>query len=392
MLGKSRWLDQSDSVFTDEQTGAVIRQLTDGDEIHHTFFFLTPSIRPAHPDQVGFVTHRSGGPQIGLYHLSASTTRVLTDEPDILPFSPTFTPDGAAICYTTRGGDARALDLQNLEHDTLASLPGAGLGECAVSHDGARLVTAFRQDGEYGLLLVDLQAGTSKVILRQALKIIHPQFFPRDPDRILYAGDPTPRLWTVRADGSDNQCLRDNPPNEFIVHESFLGASDELIFAVWPYRLVRMNIHDRTMHTIADLNAWHMSSSPDGEMIVTDTAHPDRGLLLVDPRTGAYETLCYPGASCRGTQWEKDFVAGPEVWQALRAKAGKDLSWMEAEADQVYGPQWTHPHPAFDAEGSRVTFTSDRTGTPQVYMVEAEPFVHRLRERSAAIAGDGGRT
>ena len=40
------------------------------------------------------------------------------------------------------------------------------------------------------------------------------------------------------------------------------------------------------------------------------------------------------------------------------------------KVDNVYGPQWTHPHPAFDDAGARVVFTSDRTGTPQMYVVD----------------------
>jgi Tol biopolymer transport system component len=33
----------------------------------------------------------------------------------------------------------------------------------------------------------------------------------------------------------------------------------------------------------------------------------------------------------------------------------------------VYAPQHTHPHPSFSPDGSRVVFTSDRTGLAQVY-------------------------
>ena len=59
-----------------------------------------------------------------------------------------------------------------------------------------------------------------------------------------------------------------------------------------------------------------------------------------------------------------------QLWAAIRGEHGKPLSWMEMKADGVYGPQWTHPHPAFDESGTRVVFTSDRDGHPQVYVVE----------------------
>ncbi len=45
---------------------------------------------------------------------------------------------------------------------------------------------------------------------------------------------------------------------------------------------------------------------------------------------------------------------------------------MEMPTDTVYGPQWTHPHPSFSSDERRVTFASDRTRLPQVYVAELE--------------------
>lgn len=354
----------------DARTDAVVHQLTDHPSINHGLFFLAPSFRPGHPEQVAFVTHRAGHPQLAMFDFSTSRSRVLTDRDDLLPFSPVFAPDGEKVYFSTRSKTLVALDLDTLEEQDVASVPADGVGECAPSADGRWLVTAFKRSGQHGLFVADVQRGGGEVILERADRIIHPQFHPRDADLILYAGDPRPRLWTIRRDGSDDRCLYDNGPREFIVHESFLGQSDELIFAIWPRQLCRMHIEERTIRPIADLNAWHMASSRDGSRVVTDTAHPDRGLLLVDPDTGQWQTLCYPEASSQGSQWKQDHPAGDDVWASIRDQAGGDLSWMESRADTVYGPQWTHPHPAFDAEAKRVIFTSDKTGHPQVYVVE----------------------
>jgi len=38
----------------------------------------------------------------------------------------------------------------------------------------------------------------------------------------------------------------------------------------------------------------------------------------------------------------------------------------------IYGPQWTHPHPALSDSDRYATFASDRTGHPQVYVVGLE--------------------
>ncbi|MCE9616557.1 MAG: oligogalacturonate lyase family protein [Lentisphaerae bacterium] len=355
----------------DAQTGARIHQLTDHPSINHGLFFLNPSFRPRNSDHVAFVTHRAGHPQLCLFDFATQSARALTDRADVQAFSPGFDPAGAALYFTTRDGGMWRLDLETLEETLLARLEGAGIGECSASADGRHIVTAFKRAGRHGLFLVDVAARTGQVIHESAtLKIIHPQFHPGNPELIEYAGDPAPRLWLIRRDGTQNQCLFESTPQEFFVHESFLGRSDDLIFAVWPYRLCRLNLREKRVQTIATINAWHMSSNRAGTRIVTDTNHPDRGLLLIDPATGAVQTLCHPGASSQGAQWKLDHPAGADVWRTIRGAEGQSLSWMEMQADGVYGPQWTHPHPAFDDSGARVIYTSDRSGHPQVYVVE----------------------
>jgi oligogalacturonide lyase len=356
--------------FVDEETGAPQLQLTGHPSINHSFFFLNPSFRPGHPGQVGFVTHRGGGPQPCLFDEEKGQSTCIGVPDEMQPFSPSFSLDGSRLFYTNRGGEVRQIDIESHDDDPLAQLDGASLGEAGPSADGRFLITACKRGDHHGLFLVDIEKREGRIILERKEKIIHPQFQPGNPELIEYAGDPRPRLFTIRRDGSEDQCLYQNGEREFIVHESFLGASDDLIFAVWPYKLGRMNVHRKEMETVVETNAWHMASSRDGRKIVSDTNHPDRGLILIDPGTGDTCTLCGPGSSNGGTQWKEDHPAGPEVWAAIRGETGQDLSWMEMKVDSVYGPQWSHPHPAFDETGTRVVYTSDRTGHPQVYVVE----------------------
>ena len=357
----------------DARTGARIHQLTGHASINHSLFFLNPSFRPGRNAQVAFVSHRAGWAQLCLFDFAGCDARCLTERRDLQAFSPGFDAGGGAMYFTTRDGGVWRLDLESREETLLARLEGAGVGECSASADGKFLVTAFKRQGRHGLFVVDVAARTGRVIHESGtLKIIHPQFHPGNPDLIAYAGDPAPRLWLIQRDGMGNRCLYPSTEREFFVHESFLGRSDELIFAIWPYRLCRLNIFEGKVRTIAEINAWHMVSTRDGTRIVSDTNHPDRGLVLIDPATGVVTTLCYPGASGQGAQWKKDFPAGAEVWGAIRGAEGQTLSWMEMQADGVYGPQWTHPHPAFDDAGGRVVYTSDVTGHPQVYVVEVE--------------------
>ena len=369
-LTKGEQLPDRSSTYTDPDTGATVHQLTSDDSINHSFFFLNPSFRPGHEDQLGFVTHRGDKPQICLHDGQTGRSTCLTDREGVHAFSPVFSPDGKCIFYTTNTAEVWRIDLDSLSEDCLATLEGAGLGEAGASPDGRYIVTACKRESGHGVYVVDVEARSGRVIHETDMKIIHPQFHRADPDIIEYAGDPCPRLWTIRRDGSENQCLYPSTDKEFFVHESFLGTSDDLIFTVWPYRLAKLNIHKRELETVAEINAWHMASSIDGTKIVCDTNHPDIGLLLIDPATGAYKPLCTSGSSNQGTQWQQDHPAGADVWSSIRGEKGETLSWMEMKVDNVYGPQWTHPHPAFDVAGARVVFTSDRTGTPQMYVVD----------------------
>ena len=37
--------------------------------------------------------------------------------------------------------------------------------------------------------------------------VIHPQFHPLEPEWLIFAGDPAPRMFRVRRDGSGMECL-----------------------------------------------------------------------------------------------------------------------------------------------------------------------------------------
>ena len=113
------------------------------------------------------------------------------------------------------------------------------------------------------------------------------------------------------------------------------------------------------MRPVCAFNAWHPSINRQGTLMCTDTAYPDIGLQLFDPRdgVGAPRTLCFPEATNEGKHWNTDHCP----YDDEDYRQGK---W------KVYAPQHTHPHPAFSPDGRLVVFTSDRGGTAQVYEVE----------------------
>ncbi len=356
----------------DPQTGARLWQVTDHPSISHSLYFLTSSFLPGERELV-FASFRSGSAQFYKACFPTGSFKQLTDSKDINSFSSILSGDGGGL-YFTRGGQIVALRLADLQERIIADFPGGKLGEVSSSADGRWLVSAIRLDNRHGIVVAAADGSRADIIHCQDRTIIHPQFSPTDPSIIEYAADPAPRMYLINRDGSGNRCLYENTNDEFVVHETWLGHTGDLVFTVWPRALKRLNMKTGRITTIAEFNAWHICPSADGRQVLCDTNCPDIGIQLVDVATGRRRTICYPASSNRGSQWPKGRYALKADFEAAAAQAGtsvgNELSWMEMKADTVYGPQCTHPHPALSDSGRYAVFTSDRTGHPQVYVVE----------------------
>ncbi len=90
---------------------------------------------------------------------------------------------------------------------------------------------------------------------------------------------------------------------------------------------------DMTIYFTSDsIKLGHSSVNPSQTKIVSDDQEPDKNqLILIDIPTGRYETLCWTNTS--GTE------------------------------------QYNHVHPSFSPTGRKVIFTSDTSGSSQVYIV-----------------------
>ena len=349
---------------SDPATGATVTQVTDGPAINHPTYFLHSSFFPG-GRSVFFTSYRTGSPQLFEVALDSGETRQLTFAAPIHPYSAVLHPGGDAL-IVTRGGGLWAIDRKTLAERCIFGSPGAELGECSVSQDGEWLTAACKQGTQCGLVVGRFD-GSGWHAIGFPRTVIHPQFHPREPEWIEFAGDPAPRMHRVRRDGSGIECLYQHGNDEFIVHETFLGASGDLVFTIWPRALCRMDWSTRQARTIVEYNAWHIAPDRRGTRILCDTNHPDEGLQIIDTATGSRRQLCLSQSSNQGTQWRKSRYALAEDF----ASARKNLSWMENSADTVYGPQSTHPHPSWSMEEDQVTFASDRTGITQLYVVTA---------------------
>lgn len=336
----------------DEETGARIRQMTDHPSISHNLYFSNPSWTPD-GRTILFTSYRSGRPNLFKMDEDSGEMVQLTDAEGFGGFSACPARDGRRVFYHL-GGQVRAVDAETFGETVLADFPGGQVGGCSLSADGGRLVTALRRNGRSAVVAVNTDGSGHRIVTEPPRVVGHVQVCPADPDLILYSSDINQRMWLVRTDGTDLGPLHRHDKTEWITHETFLGPSDEVIFVHWPFALKAIRAGEtQAPRVVAGFNVWHPSPSPDGSRIVCDTTCPDIGLRLIDPRTGAHRPLCAPRSSNGGTQWTHRIPADDD-----RARA------------DTYGPQWSHPHPSFSPDGKRVIYTSDRTGTSQVYIVD----------------------
>ena len=347
---ESRWLQ-------DEVTGVRIRQITSHESIHHQPFFLVPAYDDAMHWTL-FTSARFGLPQIFVEDRSSAELVQLTEREDIADFSIYPAHTGDWIYFTTGNGGWR-VHTETFEEELLIDFSGlvmreagmvaAAMGTTALSACDRYWAIRFREGKESCIAVVDVERGTWEVILR-CDDVAHMQFCPDDSSLLFYAGPLKDRVWMINRDGSSNRRLYARAPGEWITHEAWIPGTREVGFVDWPIGMRAVSVDTGEVRLVTSFNAWHAISSPDGKRMVADTNFPDIGIQIFDPLdgVGSPTTLCQPRASSLGAHWNGPFP-------------------YEHGPIPVYAPQHTHPHPSFSPDGEHVIFTSDVTGTAQVY-------------------------
>ncbi len=175
-----------------------------------------------------------------------------------------------------RGGSFWRLHLHGFREELIIDVPGTQFGEPSISPDGEWLTAAYRRGEERGLATGRVD-GTGWTDIPYPRTVIHPQFHPLEPEWVEFAADPAPRMHRVRRDGSGLECLYEHGNDEFVVHETFLAQTGDLVFTIWPRSLCRWIGLRRAIRTICSCNAWHIAPNRQGTSILCDTNHPDRG-------------------------------------------------------------------------------------------------------------------
>src|SRR5205807_7067011 len=204
---------------------------TEGPAISHPAYFLQSSFFPGGSEM--FITsYLTGQAQLFEVSLESGEMRQLTSGPAVHPFSAALHPDGETLVFT-RGGGLWAIERANRVERCIADHAGAQLGECSISRDGVWLTAAYKLGAQCGLVVGRFD-GSGWHTIPFPRTVIHPQFHPSDGGWIEFSGDPAPRMHRVRRDGTGLECLYQNGNDEFLVHETFLGQTGDLVFTIWP--------------------------------------------------------------------------------------------------------------------------------------------------------------
>ena len=368
-----RTVPPESSTFRDEETGATIRQVTSHPSDHHHPFYYVPCMDDA-MQRLFFVSHRTGRPEIWCEVRAGGELQQLTEQEELNEWSIHPSHDGRFVYYTA-GGAACRVSTGDGSVDRLLEAGGAALGTIVVSHDDRYCAVPVKTGARSQFVVIDTEAGTHDTIL-EADKIGHPEFHPSDNTLLRYAGPHDARIWVIHRDGTGNRLVYDRKPYgdgkhfEWIVHETWNpgparrspegeGGSREIITASWPNGCVGIDIDSGTARPVCTFNAWHPGINRQGTLMCADTTFPDIGLQLFDPTegVGTPRTLCLSGSSNVGAHWDTPYCP----YDDEDYRQGK---W------RPYAPQQTHPHPCFSPDGTKVVFTSDRTGHAQVYEVD----------------------
>lgn len=345
--------------FTDRTTGRTLRQVTSHPSLHHHPFYYIPAYDDAMRRLV-FISHRTGRPEIFAELRDGGKLLQVTDHPGLAEWSIHPSHDGRHVYFTDATGAWR-VDLDTLREECLGEFPGftreagmvgAAMGTTTLSRDDRWWAVPVKQGPVVRFYVIDTRTGALNPILERDT-IGHPEFHPDDSSLLRYAGPYQDRMWVINRDGTGHRLVyrRDAARKEWIVHETWVAGSRELVAVNWGHGVIGVDIDTSAVRRITDFKCWHPALNRRGDLIVTDTTFPDTGLWLLG--LGEKEptplALCLSEASNEGAHWNVDhcpYDDGPV---------------------KVYSPQHTHPHPSFSPDGLRVVFTSDKSGHAQLY-------------------------
>ena len=329
----------------DPFTGVTIRQMTnrDTDTIH--MHYESTTISADNEWMITASTRADGGHDLYACRMDGCDLTRINEAPTS---GVGFTPEGKHVLYF-EGSDLRRMCLEDRTDEVISHLEWAEPGGSyrgVRSYDGKYHIAVVKvkdSDGLFRLIRWNLADG-EVTVMAEHHHFGHLTANPGGPEiSFIRYGKREGTIYRMHSSILHCETLEELPVSKVreelepaTAHSFWLGKTNLYqATSQWPvHSIIVINLQTGEKETVAEgPYFWHSGASYDGKWIIADTNFPDRGIWLVNVATKKSERLCY------------------------------------AMSSQGHA-QSSHPHPNLSDDGQYAVFTSDRTGTAQVYVVE----------------------
>jgi oligogalacturonide lyase len=373
--------------YQDPLTGRRVRQLTDSAAENYHLYFYNPSVTPDGKYLI-FISERTGVSNLFRLELESGEILQLTDarpvRAEYWPFTeplqgvgsclPAIGHQGREVFYF-EGTDLFAVEIESLKRRQLLSLPSERRPSMLQANDsGETLVFAtwdeslfmersqraysgekfpdehFFQETTSTIVRVDAATGQAEEVLRkEKFWINHVHVNSHNCDLILFCheySESSDRMWVL--DVAKGQCapVPGQGVDEWYQHEFWSMDGRRVCFHGG---LVRDNTtgfsgwcspdgtgYTKAYHTTSGRAYAHYNLHPDGQTMVTD------------------------GEARPGCISKVHLINEKQVFEIL----------CRHDSYTFGDDQRCHPHPSFTPDGRQLIFTSNRTGSSNIYLID----------------------
>ncbi len=340
--------------------GYEVIQWTQSGINNHLYFNIESFIDANH---FIFYSDRSGSTNLFRMNMSDGTSTQMTDE-DSLWQSAWHWPQFHTLWFIS-GSALKALNTSSFETRTLFIFEKGRPESFSITCDGRYCVFAENKNpgfspnhstGPYALFRLDLQ--TKEVIQISpdlGFKIGHVQASPSDPTKMSYCwqhvyvedapgivGNTPNRIWWNNIEGTDGGPLGNQEFALHRTHEFWFPDGEHLGYSA----------------------RYHFGPNKRKQYIGIIAADGRKNFMMPAPVSSSHNQMFSDGR-----HWVSDLYDGNNL--VLFTIDGEHISKTDVLFDHqssMQGQQ-SHPHPHFSPDGKYILFSTDRSGTPQVYTV-----------------------
>jgi oligogalacturonide lyase len=371
--------------YPDPLTGRWVRQLTNSSAEDYHLYFYNPSVT-ADSNYLIFISERSGVSNLFRMDLQSGEIVQLTDtrpvRAEYWPFTEAVKGVGSCLpaignhsqeVFYFEGTNLFAVEIESLKQRQLLSLP-SDRRPSMLQSNGETLVFAtwdealfmehsqrayagekfpdehFFQETTSTIMRVDAVTGRAEEILcKEKFWINHVHLNPQNRDLILfcheYSGRPD-RMWLLDIPTGHYEPIPGQGADEWYEHEFWSSDGQRVCFHGGLLNDSTQGFCGWCSPDGANyVKAYHSTS---GRAYAHYNLHPDGKTMVTD---GEARPGCISRVSLQG---------GRQVFEVL----------CRHDSYTFGDDQRCHPHPSFTPDGRQVIFTSNRTGSSNVYLTD----------------------